>query len=99
MTLKEMFKKVETYNEVAEVMHTDKAVIYFSDSYYSGKDFETYDSFRKYIRKEYISEVVNLILKESNWEMDGEITTEWIDAFGDTHATTFSAEVICKSHF
>lgn len=29
MTLKEMFKKVETYNEVAEVMHTDKAVIYF----------------------------------------------------------------------
>lgn len=99
MTLKEMFKKVDTYNEVAEVMHTDKAVIHFSDSYYYGKDFETYDSFRKYIRKEYISEVVNLILKESNWEMDGEITTEWIDYFGDTHATTFSAEVICKSHF
>ena len=89
MTLKEIFKKVETYNEIAEIMLTHKAKIYFytrepGSIFRYGDSFESYDNFRKYIKKEYYTETANVILKSCSFEMDKEIEFEYTDYFG-TH--------------
>lgn len=91
MTMKEMFKKVETYNEIAEMMRTDKAYICFADiqgTWSHGERFTTYPDFRKYIRSEYHKEIADKILKSEEFEIDGEINFTW--SGGDA---TFSAEL------
>ena len=93
MTLKKLFDKVDTYNEVAELMNARKARIYFSDSYFSGKHFDNYSSLRKYIKAEYIEELAGLILKADTWEFDKEVKFVWNDYFGDTHETIVTAEL------
>lgn len=96
MTMKEMFKKVETYNEVAEMMRTDKASVYFYDtngSWTSGEHFRTYNDFRKHIRNEYIKEVADLILKADTFEMDSETSFIYKDRFGEETISTFGAEL------
>ena len=72
----ELFKKVEAYNEIAELMMTQKARIYFADTTYVccfGEHFTSYSEFRKYIRREYIKEVADQILS-GDWEFDKEVT-------------------------
>lgn len=78
MTLREMFKKVETYNEIAELMRTDKASIYFAERVRagiicSGQHFRSYSDLSKYIRREFFKEVADKLLKADNWEIDGEM--------------------------
>lgn len=88
MTLKEMFKKVEAYNEIADMMKTDKAQIYFHDcsgccSF--GEHFTSFKELRKYIKNEYMPEIAEKLLEADNWELDGEVEIEWrggIDRFG-----------------
>lgn len=93
MTLKKLFDKVDTYNEVAELMMARKARIYFSDSYFSGKHFNDYNSLRKHINEEYIKELADMILKADTWEFDKEVRFEWTDFFGDSHETIVTAEL------
>lgn len=93
MTLKKLFDKVDTYNEVAELMMARKARIYFSDSYFSGEHFSDFSSLRKFIRAEYVGELANMILKSDTWEFGKEIEFAWTDNFGDTHETTVTAEL------
>lgn len=94
MTLKEMFKKVEAYNEIAEMMNTRKAKINFYDvEIYQGNSFETYDDLRKHIRNEYIKEVAEKVLKSDGWEFDKELTIEWTDYFG-SNTSKFSADLV-----
>ena len=95
MTLKDLFKKVETYNEIAEMMRTYKAKIYFCDSFFSGEHFDTFEALRKYARKEYIKDLADRVLKFDGWEFDKGITFEWTDSFGDTMTVTLTAELVC----
>ena len=76
MKMKELFKKVEAYNEVAELMHTAKAKIQFGEVYYSER-FEHYNDFCKYVKREYIKEVAEKILNADNVEFDSEIVIEY----------------------
>lgn len=95
MTLKQMFKKIEAYNEIAHMMGTSKAQIYFADVdekfgiSLGGDHFDDYDAFRKYIKGEYHKEIADLILKSDCWDFDKDFSFEWA---GGTAA--FTAELV-----
>ena len=56
MKIKEMFSKVEGFNELAEIMGVEKAEIWFGDvlcaGVTDGESFTSYTEFRKYIRRD-----------------------------------------------
>lgn len=81
MTLKEMMKKVETYNEVAEVMGTQRAELLLEDGNVY-EYFETWAELRKYIRREYVSEYADALLKTNTYEMDKETEINWTNHWG-----------------
>lgn len=93
MTMKEMFQKVEAYNEITVLMKSEKANIYFADMTsgfpIGGEHFNDYSDFRKFIRREYFKDVADKILKGDFWEIDGE--SEIITDAGRT--LTFTAEL------
>lgn len=99
MTLKKLFEKLESYNEVAELMNTRKAHIYFTT--YSpefknirfGEAFSYYEEFRKYIRKEYIKETADFILKSDGWNFDKEVTFTRNDPFFGDDTNCFCPEL------
>ena len=94
MTIKELFKKVETYNEIAELMNTRKASISFYDyGVFHGESFETFNEFRKWLRGTYIKEMADVILKLSDWEFDKKVTIKHTDYFG-TSIEEFSADLV-----
>lgn len=94
MTLKKLFEKVEAYNEIAEMMNSRKAKISLYDyGCYNGTSFSSYDELRKHVRREYIKEVANGILKSDAWEIDGEITVEWTDWCG-SNSERFSTDLV-----
>ena len=73
MKIKEAFKKLDNYNELAEMMNGDKMHIYFSDILNGisfGEKFNSYDDFRKYIRREYRKEIADEILNTEDWELN-----------------------------
>lgn len=76
MKIKDIFKKVETYNELAEIMQTTKVQISFGEKWHSEK-FDNFNDFKKYIRHEYVKDIVDGILNSEDWEIDGEIEIEW----------------------
>lgn len=79
MTLKEMFKKINTYNEIAEAIGTRKQIIEISERprdinvtmfSFKGTDFK---AFKKALTDEYIEESVNLILNYDGYEFDRDV--------------------------
>ena len=88
MKMKDMFKKVETYNEIAEIMLTQKAKIIFGEKWYH-EEFKNYDDFKKYVRHEYIKEVADKILNSEDWEIDGTLEIPWSDG-----TSTYFAEIV-----
>ena len=93
MKMKDMFKKVEAYNEIAELMHTSKAKIQFGEGLFSSERFENYSDFKKYVRHEYIKEVAEEILNAEEWEIDGELEIKFGEGmFSST--SKFFAELV-----
>lgn len=80
MTLKEMFKKVATYNEVAEVMGNSKVAIELSDRPYNcscrlfSAKTTSYKELAQAIRKEYIKTYADKMLRCDFYEMDRDVT-------------------------
>jgi hypothetical protein len=86
MTLKQIFQKVEAYNEIAGLMQTNKARIYFVE--YAGSStcswgdyFTNYSDLRKYIRKTYIKPVADAIIACDEWDFDKEVALDCGDRF------------------
>ena len=100
MTLKKLFEKVNAYNEIAEMMNTRKAQIYFYSRETEfklvtfGEHFKTYEDLRKYVRKEYIKEMADFVLKSDDWDLDKEVISEYTDVMGWHQSTTFCAELV-----
>ena len=92
MKMKEMFKKVETYNEIAELMNTHKAKIQFGEKFHSER-FVNFSEFKKYIHSEYIDEVAEKILKSEEWEIDGEVEIKWGEGMF-SGASTYFVELV-----
>ena len=96
MTMKELFKKVDTYNEVAELMRTDKAEICFTYAFLSYEKFTNYNDFRKFIRRELVKEQADVILKSDAFEFDKDVEYKWTDSFGTTWDCTYCAELVSR---
>ena len=96
MTLREMFKKVEAYNEIAALMRTEEAKINLveCDGCYFGETFSDYKSLTRYVKTEFIKELADLVLKCDQYEFDKEVNFRWTDIFGDVHDVTFAAELV-----
>lgn len=89
MTIAEMFKKVETYNEMskllgvrfgseAKLVMVDRSVV---NTYYQAEDFK---GFKKLIKEEYINCCAEKILNCKDYEFNAPITFETVDSFGST---------------
>jgi len=92
MKMRDMFKKIDAYNEIAELMHTPKAKIAFGEKFHSER-FGNFSEFKKYVCNEYIDEVAEKILKSEDWEIDGELKIQ----FGEgifSGESTFFAELV-----
>lgn len=75
MKLKEMFKKIDAYNELAEIMGTEKVQLSLSIGYDNCK-FDTYKSLTKYIRCEYVEGMAQALLECDKYEFDKDIYVE-----------------------
>ena len=93
MTLKDMMKKVETYNEIADLMGTQKAALAFADTYRTER-FLCYSDLWKYIRRKYLKEVADLILKDDTWGIDEDTTLIWKDAFSKEHTFKINTTLV-----
>lgn len=69
MTINEMFKKVEAYNEVAELIGSHKAVLVMEDDSFRA-DVQNMKAFRKFVKDEYIEEMAEAILNSKNYEFN-----------------------------
>lgn len=95
MTMKEVFKKVESYNELADLMYARKAQVYFSrPGGLFGDSFSTYKEFQKYINDEYVEPLAEMILKSDEWNFDeNAVVFDWTDSFGDCYTSIFYVEI------
>lgn len=92
-----MFKKVETYNEVAEALGNKKVYINFIDSVgvnvYTVEKVETYKDAVKHIKNEYVKEVADTLI-DLEYEFNKERQIGWVDVFGTAHDITVSFELV-----
>ena len=76
MKISEMFKKVQAYNELAQIMNSPKAHVWFADRplsfIASGYAFTEYSDFRKYVRHEYVKDIADAILNSDDWQINSE---------------------------
>ena len=84
MTIKEMLKKVEIYNEVADNFGTEKAELWVNIGYYGSVSVKDYRSFKDYLNRTYIKTVAGAILCYSEYEFDKEYIFEVPGFYGDT---------------
>lgn len=68
MKIKDMIKKVEAYNEVAEIIHGDKMAITFHE-FTINERITDYKQFSKFIRKTYLNIIADAIL-DGEYEFD-----------------------------
>lgn len=96
MTIKEMLKKIEAYNEVTEHLTIDRACLCFEDQIgpvVCNREYITdYNSFALFIRANYIKEMAKAILSFDRYEFGERFgITNVYDLAGEIKATvTFS---------
>lgn len=85
MTIREMLKKIETYNEVAKELGERELELRFHLEFSSTKKITDMKEFKKYLNYEFIPELVDAILKCDSYQISGEyVNLVFDDKFG-TH--------------
>lgn len=83
MKISEMFKKLETYNEMAVLMGSEQAHITFNDrDSHTYEYFKTYKNFKNYMKREYVDWFVKPLIKQDNFEFDEDKDFMAVDPFG-----------------
>lgn len=81
MTMRELFKKVEAYNEMAVLMNADKAAINFASIdngiCLGGDTYNNFADFRKWVKRDYLPEVAQKILTAKDCAFDSEFEFDW----------------------
>ena len=95
MTYREMFKKVDTYNEVDKAMLEDRPVdlrCFFGHGVAFGVEYGQTGAkaFRKYVTDTFITELAEAILTYKGYEFNSWTEISCKDAFGDTVSTIVS---------
>lgn len=94
MTINEMLKKVEAYNEMSEILGVrfhNKIQLCMLDTTLpctESKFAEDLKSFRKAIKDMYFDETAQQILNYKEYAFNTPVTFKQINAFGDEWATT-----------
>lgn len=83
MKIAEMIKKIDTYNEIAEMIHQPKMQLRFYVRFGLSVEVGSMKDFRKYIRNEYIPEMADAILAYDGYNFDEDATIRCTDKFGD----------------
>ena len=84
MTIKEMLKKVEAYNEVAEMLGTEKAVLrVIFDGFGLSEEVKDAKSFKSFVKETYIPEIASVVLKCEDYEFHKNHVFEVEGYFGD----------------
>lgn len=83
MTIKEMCKKIDGYNDIARVIRQDQVELRICVGYHTSVKVDSYKQLAKYLRYEYITEMANAILA-GDYEFCTETEISIVDVFGDT---------------
>lgn len=83
MTIKEMLKKIENYNEMAEIVGGEKLELRMVFEYGLSDEVKSYKEFSKYIRDEFIDEIAKPILEYKGYEFHKEYVIERKTKWGD----------------
>ena len=83
MKIKEMTKKIATFNEVAEMIGAEKAELRCSIGFGFSVDATYEKSFKKHIKNEYVDVMAKAILDYSDYEFGKEVEISVTDVFGD----------------
>jgi hypothetical protein len=84
MTIKEMIKKVNTYNEVAEIAGTDKMILQLETGAGYHCNILNYKSFKNWIRELYVPCVAEQVLNCATYEFDTYTELRCTDSLGST---------------
>lgn len=78
MKLKEMFKMVNQYNEVAGMIGKENVVVRMElDNDYRYQDFKTLNELKNWFKEEVVDELTTKILDYDRYENGKEIELEW----------------------
>lgn len=83
MKIKEMIKKIDTFNEIAEMIGNEKAELRCTIGYGFSFIVSNEKSFKKQIREEYIPEMAKAILDCAEYEFNKDVVIELTDVWGD----------------
>lgn len=95
MTIKELFKKIENYNEVAKMVGTKGLYLHVTIGYTNDR-FDTFKVFRKRLRDTYIDEVAEAILKNDSFALGEDVEINTVGRFGDELNVTVCVEAYEK---
>jgi hypothetical protein len=82
MTIKEAFKKIDVYNEVANAIGSNSLRIYITIGKFDGEYFETFKDFKNYLKENYIDEAVDTILNYTQYEFNELTELVFTDSLG-----------------
>lgn len=93
MRMKDLFAKVDTYNEIAGILdigyHAEICFVFDKDSI----TFNDFREFKQYFQREVIDEVTDFVLHSDKFDFNVPVDYSWIDRFGDTHQTYLCPEL------
>lgn len=93
MTIKELFKMVETSNQVANYCSNDKVALYIIDNEWCELGtFKTYEQFKKFAKDNYFNEYANQLLK-MNFEDNGTLSFSCYEVKGISYTSTFNFSI------
>jgi wyosine [tRNA(Phe)-imidazoG37] synthetase (radical SAM superfamily) len=83
MKIAEMIKKIEAYNETAELIDTEKVELMFYVRFGAYGKVGSMKEFRKFIRQQYIDEMADAILNYDGYAFKTLARIETTDRMGD----------------
>lgn len=83
MTIGDMIRKVDAFNEVAKSLGMrETAELRFRDVGFFSKEVGTYREFKKCIKDEYLESAAKLILEYDGYQFGQKEEFVWVDRFG-----------------
>lgn len=82
MRAKDIFKKVDNFNEIAGYCHDTLKKVRFADEWIT-ENFLSYDLFQKWVKETYIPEVAKAILSYNDFEIWKDSDIHYINKFGE----------------
>ena len=96
MTAKEIFKKVETFNKLAEEfgINERRAVSFVDNGITQISKCGTYREFKKAMNETFVKSYVELVLNYDDCKMNRVIETQWIDIWGKAHEAVIEFQIV-----